>query len=359
MNNLKCIILLLFSVLGLFANAEDETITFLPSVDKSTKTSHNTSKVDPDVLIKDGVIIACSDADFRATFVNNNSYRTYVDAVFTFTAEANIKSIKLSRYTGSSSSKIFKANTTTNNKIGMLGKLNVKDDEVVWTPTTESTNTVSFCVNAKGPVWLSSIEVTVEKKTGEQITLSSLGYGTMYYGTKALVVPSGIEAMTYTVSGNKLVCSKKYTEGETIPQATGVVLKGDAGTYTFNYSDETGVAPSGNLLSGSDAEQATSGAGLFYKLAQDPDNAQNVGFFWGADNGGAFTNGAHKAYLCVPASAGVRAFILLNEEATAINKLSTDIQTHETYYTLGGQQLSEKPAKGAVIVSKGKKFVVR
>ena len=129
--------------------------------------------------------------------------------------------------------------------------------------------------------------------------------------------------------------------------------------YTFNYSDETGVAPSGNLLSGSDAEQATTGAGLFYKLAQDPDNAQNVGFFWGADNGGAFTNGAHKAYLCVPASAGVRAFILLNEEATAINKLSTDIQTHETYYTLGGQQLSEKPAKGAVIVSKGKKFVVR
>ena len=239
------------------------------------------------------------------------------------------------------------------------GKLTVEKNKVTWTAQSSTTNTITFGISYDGVVWISKIEVTVEKKTGEQITLSSLGYGTMYYGTKALVVPEGIEAMTYTLNGNKLVQSMVYRQGETIPQATGVVLKGNQGSYTFTYSEGAGTAPSGNLLRGTDTQEDTTGDGLFYKLAQDPDNAQNVGFFWGADNGGAFTNGAHKAYLCVPASAGVRAFILLNEETTAINKLSTDIQTHETYYTLGGQQLSSKPAKGTIAITKGKKLIVR
>ena len=355
MNNLKCIILLLFSVLGLFANAEDETITFLPSVDKSTKTSHNTSKAEPDMMTKDGITISSSDAFFNVE--NPSVYKIYDDASLTISADTKLKMIVLYRDTQSGNK--FEAYTKMNN--GIPGKITISSDgnTATWKAGTSTTNEVTFGITFGGVVWISKIEVTVEKKTGEEITLSSLGYGTMYYGTKSLVVPSGIEAMTYTVDGKKLVCSKSYCAGETIPQATGVVLKGDAGTYTFNYSDETGVAPSGNLLSGSDAEQATSGAGLFYKLAQDPDNAQNVGFFWGADNGGAFTNGAHKAYLCVPASAGVRAFILLNEEATAIKKLSTDIQTHETYYTLGGQQLSSKPAKGTIAITKGKKLIVR
>ena len=354
MNNLKCIILLLFSVLGLFANAEDETITFTPSVAHSTTPIEGSNS--PDQMSYEGITISAQYANLNYS-TTKPYYRIFKYALITFTAESNITKIVLNRYTSGGTT--FLENKRRNQ--GIPGAITVSPDKnkVTWKAGASITNTVSFEVTNDGPVYISSIEVTVEKKTGEEITLSSLGYGTMYYGTKSLVVPSGIEAMTYTVSGKKLVCSKTYRAGETIPQATGVVLKGDAGTYTFNYSEETGVAPSGNLLSGSDAEQATSGAGLFYKLAQDPDNAQNVGFFWGADNGGAFTNGAHKAYLCVPASAGVRAFILLNEEATAINKLSTDIQTHEIYYTLGGQQLSEKPAKGAVIVSKGKKFVVR
>ena len=351
MNYLKSLILILFTFVCFSATAEEETITFLPSQVYSTIKINDFKS--PDQISYGGVTISAEFANFNRGMYDR--YKLYAYSLITFASESNIKKIVINRYT--SSGKPFVANNDRN--IGIPGKLKVEDNIVTWNAESALTNSVSFEVSNGDAVHIRPFEVTVEKKTGEEITLSSLGYATMYYGTKSLVVPSGIEAMTYTVDGKKLVCSKTYRAGETIPQATGVVLKGDAGTYTFNYSDETGVAPSGNLLSGSDAEQATSGAGLFYKLAQDPDNAQNVGFFWGADNGGAFTNGAHKAYLCVPASAGVRAFILLNEEATAINKLSTDIQTHETYYTLGGQQLSEKPAKGAVIVSKGKKFVVR
>ena len=354
MNYLKSLILILFTFVCFSAHAEDETITFTPVVAHSSEPVIGNDN--PDEMNYGNITISADMANF-----NYNSstpyYRLFSYALLTISSESRIKTVVL--YKHSSSPKPFSLDGTKNK--GIKGRLTTKDSNniVEWKCGSDNVNTISFYCTFGVTVYISSIEVTVEKKTGEEITLSSLGYGTMYYGTKSLVVPSGIEAMTYTVDGNKLVCSKTYRAGETIPQATGVVLKGDAGTYTFNYSDETGVAPSGNLLSGSDAEQATSGAGLFYKLAQDPDNAQNVGFFWGADDGGAFTNGAHKAYLCVPASAGVRAFILLNEEATAINKLSTDIQTHETYYTLGGQQLSEKPAKGAVIVSKGKKFVVR
>lgn len=355
MNNLKCIILLLFSVLGLFANAEDEPITFTPS---SVTTARTTTYVSgsSDEMSFNGISIYGNEADF-SNRSNRGYYKLFAYSGITISAESRIKKVTLYKHSSSSN----KFSLDTSNNYGIAGSIKTGDsnNQVIWQCGSYNVNSITFYCTFGDVVWISKIEVTVEKKTGEQITLSSLGYGTMYYGTKALVVPEGIEAMTYTLNGNKLVQSMVYRQGETIPQATGVVLKGNQGSYTFTYSEGAGTAPSGNLLRGTDTQEDTTGDGLFYKLAQDPDNAQNVGFFWGADNGGAFTNAAHKAYLCVPASAGVRAFILLNEEATAINKLSTDIQTHETYYTLSGQQLSEKPAKGAVIVSKGKKFVVR
>lgn len=351
MNYVKSLLLFLFTFVCITANAEEETIIFQPSQVYSTIKINDSSS--PDQISYGGVTISAEFANFNRGMYDR--YKLYAYSLITFASESNIKKIVINRYTPSG--KPFVANNDRN--IGIPGKLKVEDNIVTWNAESALTNSVSFEVSNGDAVHISSFEVTVEKKAGEEVTISNLGYATMYYGTKALVVPEGIEAMTYTLNGNKLVQSMVYRQGETIPQATGVVLKGNQGSYTFTYSEGAGTAPSGNLLRGTDTQEDTTGDGLFYKLAQDPDNAQNVGFFWGADNGGAFTNAAHKAYLCVPASAGVRAFILLNEEATAINKLSTDIQTHETYYTLGGQQLSEKPAKGAVIVSKGKKFVVR
>lgn len=131
MNNLKCIILLLFSVLGLFANAEDETITFTPSVDKSTKTSHNTSKAEPDMMTKDGITISSSDAFFNVE--NPSVYKIYDDASLTISADTKLKKIVLDRYTQSGNE--FEAYTKMNKdipgnlkveKIKLLGLLNLQ-----------------------------------------------------------------------------------------------------------------------------------------------------------------------------------------------------------------------------------------
>jgi hypothetical protein len=54
-----------------------------------------------------------------------------------------------------------------------------------------------------------------------------------------------------------------------------------------------------NCLKGTQTEQMiTAEAGyVYYQFAND--DTDGLGWYWGADNGGAFTNGAHKAYLPV------------------------------------------------------------
>ena len=79
--------------MGLFANAEDETITFLPSVDKSTKASHLSSLAEPDMMTKDGITISSSDAFFNVK--NTSVYKIYDDASLTISADTKLKKIVL------------------------------------------------------------------------------------------------------------------------------------------------------------------------------------------------------------------------------------------------------------------------
>lgn len=190
------------------------------------------------------------------------------------------------------------------------------------------------------------------------VTIGATGYATLYYSDKALAVPEGVTASTASVADKNITLAD--TEGF-VPAGTGVVLNGEQGEYTFLVVPESTADPiEGNMLSGSDEAATTTGGGKYYMMSLDK-NGENVGFYYGAAKGGAFTNGAHKAYLVVPdATAGAKSFYLFSEaETTGIGSVQSTMfnDGRMEIFNLNGQRVST-PQRGIYIVN-GKKVLVK
>lgn len=190
-----------------------------------------------------------------------------------------------------------------------------------------------------------------------KVNIGATGYATLYYSDRALVVPENVYAYTYKVTNGKLDESYLYTAGETIPAATGVVLKAAAGEYTFAASQEAGEVDTDNLLKGSDEATLTTGGAVYYKLSLNKaGDANSVGFYYGAADGAAFTNGAHKAYLALPAASGVRAFLFNGNTTTGIQNVTSNNAATQVYDLQGRRVQSAQ--KGLYIIN-GKKVLVK
>ena len=190
------------------------------------------------------------------------------------------------------------------------------------------------------------------------VSISSVGYATLYYGDRALTVPEGVVAKTYAVENGQLVNTKEYVAGDVIPQATAVVLKGKEGTYTFESATTKGTAPEKSDLYGYDAEQNTSvtNAKYYYKLSLDDEGA-NVGFYWGQDNGAAFTSGAHKAFLAVKEAIASKAFSF-DREVTAVKSVGLN-PARDAVFTLAGVRMLPSRLPAGVYIKNGKKIIVK
>lgn len=194
------------------------------------------------------------------------------------------------------------------------------------------------------------------------ITIGSTGYATLYYSGRAIKIPTGLTAYTMKVENGKIVKSRAYSEGETLPKATAVILRGKPGKYNLDTSTEEGTTDNNNQLKGSDAKANTTGNDgdyFFYMLANK--DGEGVGFYWGAKNGAAFLNGEHKAYLAIPktdtyGSAAKPCYVFAEDTATAIGKTS-DNETKPASYTLDGR-LCPRGAKG-IVISNGRKTIRR
>ena len=190
------------------------------------------------------------------------------------------------------------------------------------------------------------------------VSISSVGYATLYYGDRALTVPEGVVAKTYAVENGLLVNTKEYVAGDVIPQATAVVLKGKEGTYTFESATTKGVAPEKSDLYGYDTDQNTSvtNAKYYYKLSLDDEGA-NVGFYWGQDNGAAFTSGAHKAFLAVKEAIASKAFSF-DKEVTAVKSVGLN-PARDAVYSLAGVRMLPSRLPAGVYIKNGKKIIVK
>ena len=193
------------------------------------------------------------------------------------------------------------------------------------------------------------------------ITIGSTGYATLYYSGRAIKIPTGLTAYTMKVENGKIVKSRAYSEGETLPKATAVILRGKPGKYNLDTSTEEGTTDNNNQLKGSDTKANTTGndGDYFYMLANK--DGEGVGFYWGAKNGAAFLNGEHKAYLAIPktdtyGSAAKPCYVFAEDAATAIGK-TNDNETKPASYTLDGR-LCPRGAKG-IVISNGRKTIRR
>ena len=210
---------------------------------------------------------------------------------------------------------------------------------------------------------ITTIEVAYKKNavapTSVSVTIGETGYATLYYSSLALTVPAGVKGYTCSLSDGSFKMNEAFAEGQTIPAGTGVLLNGNPGTYTFNISSEAGTPVADNWLKGSDEKATTEGGERYYMLSLDANStAGSVGFYWGAANGGAFTNGAHKAYLCVKSGvAGAKTCYRFDGQTTAIDGTRADKPTAAdgAVYNLAGQRV-DRSYKG-VVIKNGKKYI--
>lgn len=234
------------------------------------------------------------------------------------------------------------------------------DDKMKWTdisvPISSDCQLSSVTFSGK-KFFIDEISITSE----DFITIGSTGYATLYYSGRAIKIPTGLTAYTMKVENGKIVKSRAYSEGETLPKATAVILRGKPGKYNLDTSTEEGTTDNNNQLKGSDTKANTTGNDGYYFYMLANKDGEGVGFYWGAKNGAAFLNGEHKAYLAIPktdtyGSAAKPCYVFAEDAATAIGK-TNDNETKPASYTLDGRQCP-RGAKG-IVISNGRKTIRR
>ena len=190
------------------------------------------------------------------------------------------------------------------------------------------------------------------------------------YSDKALVVPAGVKAAVVTANGEGIRNDYRYNSGDVIPAGTGVLLKGGKGnSFYLSASESTEMAPEDNLLHGTLNDEMTNvaGADKYYKLSYDRATGTEIGFYWGAENGGAFMNKGGKAFLAIPASlqaAQLTGFSLFNldnnQTVTGIEHATTMPAATLRVYDLNGRRINvnhvDELPKGIYVIN-GKKVI--
>ena len=190
------------------------------------------------------------------------------------------------------------------------------------------------------------------------------------YSDQALIVPAGVKAAVVTANGEGIRNDYRYNSGDVIPAGTGVLLKGGKGnSFYLSASESIETAPEDNLLHGTLTDEMTNvaGADKYYKLSYDRATGTEIGFYWGAENGGAFMNKGGKAFLAIPASlqaAQLTGFSLFNldnnQTVTGIEHATVTPAATLRVYDLNGRRINvnrvEELPKGIYVIN-GKKVI--
>lgn len=180
-----------------------------------------------------------------------------------------------------------------------------------------------------------------------------------YYHDFGYMMPEGVKGGVVTdakVEGT-LVVDYKYGSGSVVPAKSALLLNGAKNDYEVALKLEE-TSEDVNLLKGTSDESLTTSdeAGVkFYKFANDKD--KGIGFYWGAENGAAFTNSANKAYLAVAGEASAAKGFALGGVDTGIKEVTEVGKMAGKIYNLQGMQ--QKGLQKGICIVNGKKFVVK
>lgn len=213
-------------------------------------------------------------------------------------------------------------------------------------------------------VWTGDIEAVKD----DAVKITDAQYGTAYYAD-AFFMPTGATGYVAESNGNGGITLKEtYAEGELVPAKTALVLNAPKGNYDICLAESDAIAPTNNLLHGTTTENLTEvegGTYKYYKLSYN-NEGNNLGFYWGSENGAAFTNGAHKAYLALDSetllsqSRGFSLADLAHGVTTGINTTVKSATQSNFIYDLNGRRINSLngAAKGVYIMN-GQKVLVK
>ncbi len=227
---------------------------------------------------------------------------------------------------------------------------------------------------------------TVVIGRGSHVTFAKEGYSTYFNSRHDAVLAKGMKARIVTAKGDggtltyetiadgyvgteEAALAETGVTAATVPAGTAVLLQREESTAVqdivvdlVNKADMRDFTAT-NMLLGSDVATTTTGEGKHYKLSYSA-GGTDIGWYWGADNGAAFTSGAHKAWLVLPA-AGARDFLGLPdwEESTSLNEelrmKNEEFATAGEWFTLDGRRLDGKPTKAGLYINNGRKVVIK
>lgn len=249
-----------------------------------------------------------------------------------------------------------------------------EDESTTSTLTIEGNYPYVGIRSNDGALYIKDITFVWEKvsePTTGSFSITDAGFAT-YYTDKAFVMPENVQGGIVTKANketNQLTISYNYQPGTVVPAKTPIVLKGEKGDYTVNYTTSEETAPAGNMLYGAenvDADGMTFVEGTnvkYYKLALG--NNGKCGFYWGATDGAAFEYTANRAFLAIDitdASQAPEGFSLDGDGGTTdIDGVMNGNDDSQKIYTVtgvyAGKSLDKLP-KGIYIVG-GKKVAVK
>lgn len=230
-------------------------------------------------------------------------------------------------------------------------------------------------------VW-SQDDIIESGKTSETLDFKAFD-GPLYYATfssdKDVVFTNDVTIYGVSVEGGKVKTTQfpiDYYEvtdatvgegtgivekGHYVPANTGVLVEALANSTSYYFPKNTqSVECLSNMLMPAPANGgvfAFNAGYKYYKLAYGnwTDKTQ-LGFYWGADNGGAFYVKAGTAYLAVLADGATAKGFTLNGEATGIDGVNANVENAKAIYNLNGQRVASMAKPGLYIVN-GKKVV--
>lgn len=246
-------------------------------------------------------------------------------------------------------------------KVNFIGTINLTESKVDVTGKewTGNANSVTF-TNKTSNSAIQSITVNVKSNSSEPNTATiSLNanctdgdfvYGT-YSNASAWVVPANLIVSEIGIVDG-LIVTESYETSDVVPAKTGVLVAAlDGGNYTINLSDKAGESVLGEENALKASSVAMTGDNKFYRLTMH--KGEQIGFWWGAEDGAAFSIEANKAYLAVSNEAAEAKANFWFGGETAIKNINAN--SNKVIYNLAGQRVMNAQ-KGLYIIN-GKKVV--
>lgn len=204
------------------------------------------------------------------------------------------------------------------------------------------------------------------------VSISSVGWATLYYGAYNLVAPEDVTVYTVSLTESEssnsgyVATLTALSSGTVIPAGVAVILSGEEGTYVFTVSSDEAAEVSSDL-SGSDVTYSVSDdEGHYYyqlSLYSDDSDVSTLGFWWQAADGHSYTNAPHKGYLCIAANEdGTASGISIRiSDLTAISSVNSEPDVPQGVYSLVGVRLADDPQNlpAGIYIINGKKVLLK